>query len=92
MSMSSIKWITKQWQKSPSPPRPINKAYRHIWEDPLSESWLGILVHECAHEKAGHHGDDFRKEVERMAGKLATICLQRGPEIIERWKSMGGEV
>lgn len=63
----------------------LNRQCRDIWLDPLSERFLGVLVHECAHEKAGHHGDDFRKEVERMAGKLARICLQRSGEIIEKW-------
>lgn len=66
----------------------LNDQARREWEDPMSERFLGLLVHEVAHENAGHHGDDFRKEVERMAGKLAKICLERSDEVMGRWAEM----
>jgi hypothetical protein len=64
----------------------LNKQCQADWRDPLSERFLGLLVHEVAHERAGHHGDDFRREVERMAGKLALFCLNNPEEIKRRWE------
>jgi len=66
----------------------LNGAVRSAWQDPMSEGFLGLLVHEVAHENAGHHGDDFRREVERMAGKLARFCLDRGIEVRSRYDAM----
>lgn len=63
----------------------LNKQHLNQWRDPLSEGFLGILVHETAHEQASHHGDDFRDEIQRMAGKLARLCLFRSEEIKTRW-------
>lgn len=66
----------------------LNNQARAVWRDPLSEPFLGLLVHEVAHENAGHHGDAFRTEVERMAGKLARLCLSRPEEIKQRHEQM----
>lgn len=66
----------------------LNNRHRSEWQDPMSERFLGLLVHEVAHENAGHHGDDFRREVERMAGKLARLCLDTGEEIKRRYTTM----
>ncbi len=58
----------------------LSQAYKGEWSK-ISERGFGILVHEVAHEDAQHHGDDFRRNVERMAGRLALLCLNRGDEI-----------
>lgn len=64
----------------------LNQAHRDEWIEPISERFFGHLAHEAAHERAPHHGDDFRKEVERMAGKLAMFCLENRPEVYDRWE------
>jgi hypothetical protein len=66
----------------------LNEEYRQVWRDPLDERFLGLLVHEVAHEDAAHHGDDFRREVERMAGKLAMFCLNHGNLILAKHQEM----
>lgn len=42
-----------------------------IWEYPFSEQMFSLIVHEVAHSIALHHGDDFHKTVEKMAGRLS---------------------
>jgi len=52
-----------------------------FWKDPLGAESLEILIHEAAHAMNMHHGYDFRKEVERLAGVAANLMLHKGPEI-----------
>ena len=63
----------------------LNNEQRGSWADPLAPGFLGLLCHEVAHEAAPHHGDNFRREVERMAGKLARLCLDRTEEVRSRY-------
>jgi predicted metal-dependent hydrolase len=49
--------------------------------EPLGAESLEILIHEAAHAMNQHHGFDFKKEVERLAGVAASLMLHRGPEI-----------
>ena len=46
-----------------------------IWSDPLGEETLCTLIHECGHHQAAHHGRDFHKELERLAGRAARVML-----------------
>lgn len=69
----------------------LNASHHTEWDLPINEHFLGILVHEVAHHRAPHHGDDFRKETERMAGKLALMCIQRGHEILSRWATANAD-
>lgn len=59
----------------------LNANYRSQWANIMRPENLGILIHEMAHEAAGHHGDEFRKEVERLAGRVALIFLRKAEEI-----------
>jgi len=52
-----------------------------FWMEPLGAESLEILIHEAAHAMNQHHGFDFKKEVERLAGVAASLMLHRGPEI-----------
>ena len=70
----------------------LSERYRALWEDPLSESFLGLLCHETAHERFPHHGPEMRAEVERLAGKLAWLCLNRGAYMLERWEATRRDV
>jgi hypothetical protein len=63
----------------------FNAAFSWEWENPMTDRFFGHLIHEVSHERAPHHGDDFRKEVQRMAGRLTLLCLERGPEVLSRW-------
>lgn len=66
----------------------LSEKYRSMWQNPFSEYFLGVLVHECAHERAAHHGDTFREEVERMAGKLALFFLNNVDLVNEKRQEM----
>jgi len=46
-----------------------------LWTDPLGEESLAVLIHECAHCQNAHHGRDFHKEMEKLAGRAARIML-----------------
>ncbi|HSE47235.1 MAG TPA: ATP-binding protein [Gemmatimonadales bacterium] len=69
----------------------LNQKYRDEWIDPMTERFLGILVHECAHERAAHHADQFQDEVERLAGKLALYCLRYADEVRARYAKVKGD-
>ena len=49
----------------------LNVDVSHIWDNPVGEDSLGLIIHECAHDKVSGHGVEFRKEVERLGGRLA---------------------
>ena len=40
-----------------------------------------VLIHEAAHAMNMHHGYDFRKELERLAGVAASLMLWKSEEI-----------
>lgn len=63
----------------------LSNEFRGDWIDPFAAKTLGLLVHEMAHEVAAHHGDDFKRGQEIVAGKLARLCLFRGDEIRSRF-------
>jgi hypothetical protein len=50
---------------------------------------LGLLAHEFAHDLAHHHGDDFRRAVEQIAGRLARLMLTRAQDIGARFHALG---
>lgn len=49
----------------------LNINVRHIWTDPLGEKTLGLIIHECAHEKVSGHAVGFEEEVRLLGGRLA---------------------
>jgi Histidine kinase-, DNA gyrase B-, and HSP90-like ATPase len=54
-----------------------------LWTDPLGEESLATYVHEVAHHLNAHHGRDFHREVERLAGRAARVMLLQG-EFVRR--------
>lgn len=48
----------------------VNIKVKSIWEEPLSEGSLGLIIHECAHNKVSGHGVEFCNEVERLGAKF----------------------
>ncbi len=52
-----------------------------FWLEPLGSESLAILIHEAAHAMNMHHGYDFRKEVERLAGVAASLMLKEAVKI-----------
>lgn len=44
-----------------------------------------MLIHEAAHAMNMHHGHDFRREVERLAGVAASLMLRQSQEIGARF-------
>jgi len=59
-----------------------------FWSDPLGAESLMVLIHEAAHAMNMHHGYDFRKELERLAGVAASLMLRRSEEIHRRFPSL----
>jgi hypothetical protein len=56
-----------------------------IWLDPLGEASLGLWIHETCHHLNAHHGRDFHKEMEKLAGRAARVMLEHGDEVRTRW-------
>ena len=52
-----------------------------FWMEPLGAESLEILIHEAAHSMNMHHGYEFRKEVERLAGVAASLMLKEAVKI-----------
>jgi len=52
-----------------------------FWQEPLGGESLKVLIHEAAHAMNMHHGYDFRKELERLAGMAASLMLSQSDEI-----------
>ena len=59
----------------------LNTGSRDRWVNPFEPEAIGLLVHEMAHEIAMHHGDDFRRAVEKIAGRVATVFLEQSDNI-----------
>ena len=52
-----------------------------LWTDPLGEQSLTTLIHEVAHHLNAHHGRDFHKEMENLAGRAARLMLMEARHI-----------
>ena len=52
-----------------------------LWTDPFGEESLSTLVHEAAHAQNAHHGRDFHKEMEKLAGRAARIMLLHAEQV-----------
>jgi len=48
----------------------LNIDVKYLWDDPLVEQALAVIIHESAHGKVSGHSVAFTKEVERMGAKL----------------------
>lgn len=48
----------------------------YVFEHTLGAESLSLLIHEAAHHRAFHHGDNFHKEVERLGGVAANVALR----------------
>jgi predicted metal-dependent hydrolase len=59
-----------------------------FWRDPLGAEALMVLIHEAAHAMNMHHGYDFRKEMERLAGVAASLMLRQSEEIRRRFPDL----
>ena len=46
-----------------------------LWTEPMGEESLATLIHEAAHHLNAHHGRDFHKEMEKLAGRAARMML-----------------
>jgi hypothetical protein len=79
LSSSSMKKFAAHW--SSDNVLTLSLEEKSFWVDPQGAESLAILIHEAAHARNQHHGYDFRKEVERLAGVAASLMLHRGSEI-----------
>ena len=59
-----------------------------LWRDPLGEEGLGVYIHESAHHLNAHHGRDFHKELEKLAGRAARLMLIQASFIQQRYGSL----
>ena len=49
----------------------LNIDVSHLWDDPLGEQSLGIILHECAHDRVSGHSVSFQDEIARLGACLA---------------------
>jgi len=59
-----------------------------LWSDPLGEESLATYIHEAAHSRAAHHGRDFHKELETLAGRAARIVLTHAGHIQQEFAAL----
>ena len=59
----------------------LNIDASFLWDDPLGEEALGVIVHECTHATVSGHCLAFEKESARVGARLA-IWVANNPE---RW-------
>jgi hypothetical protein len=57
----------------------FNIDHPELWENPLGDYVLGVVLHECAHSEVSGHAIDFCHVLERLAGRLAR-WVARNPE------------
>ncbi len=63
----------------------LNIDVKALWDDPLGEWSLGVIIHECAHDKATGHSIEFTHEVQRLGGRLAR-WIGEHPDSWNRWR------
>ena len=57
----------------------LNIDESYLWDNPLGEEALGVIVHECAHAKVSGHSPAFEKESARLGARLAIwVAKNRG--------------
>lgn len=56
-----------------------------LWRNPLGPESLEVFIHEAAHAMNMHHGEDFRREVERLAGVAAYVMLKEYSWIVSKY-------
>ena len=56
-----------------------------LWSEPLGAESLSTLIHEAAHHLNAHHGRDFHKEVENLAGRAARLMFDAAEDIRKRY-------
>lgn len=66
----------------------LNVLYSPLWENPLGEEALGIILHECAHGKISGHNLEFMNEVARLGAKFG-LWVGHNPEL---WRQIGSKL
>jgi hypothetical protein len=56
-----------------------------LWSEPLGAESLATYIHEASHHLAAHHGRDFHKELEVLAGSAARLTLIWSPFIQRKY-------
>jgi len=51
----------------------LNIDIDYLWDDPLGEKSLSVILHECAHDRVSGHAVAFADEVARLGAKLALL-------------------
>jgi hypothetical protein len=59
-----------------------------LWTDPLGEETLATLIHETAHHLNAHHGRDFHKELEILAGRAARLMFLEAEFIRRQYEAL----
>jgi hypothetical protein len=52
-----------------------------IWQTPLHQDNLSLIIHEVAHELAAHHGHSFADALERCAGACCASLIENQEKI-----------
>lgn len=64
----------------------LNIDVPHIWNDPLAEESVALILHECAHNKVSGHSLSFQDEIARLGGRLAG-WVAANSEWWARWRA-----
>lgn len=64
----------------------LNIDVPNIWNDPLGEDSVALILHECAHDKVSGHTLSFQDEIARLGGRLAG-WVAANAEWWARWRA-----
>lgn len=67
----------------------LNVDASFLWDEPLGEKALGVIVHECTHAGVSGHCGTFEKESARLGARLA-IWVAENPERWTRFRQAFG--
>lgn len=59
-----------------------------FWQSPMGHESLATCIHEASHYMNMHHGTDFHKTLEELAGRAARIILDHHGHILAKWPDL----
>ena len=68
----------------------LSLSTARIWKEPLHRENFALVVHETAHELAGHHGESFARAMEITSGAALQAFSEKTDELAQ-WRNKLGE-
>jgi len=63
----------------------LNIDVAYLWDDPMGEESVGLILHECAHDKVSGHSVAFQDEIARLGARLAAWVAEN-PSWWQDWR------